>query len=326
MTFGDKEAESARTHSVEEIKAILDVFQKHGHNKIGWKERGLIVDIKLYPIPSMNMRHTPEDLRKTLQASLNALRTDKIELFYLHAPDRSVPWEVTFKAVDDLYKEGKFDKVLLCHVHEVRTDMAAARWEVAEIVTLCRINGWIQPTVYQGIYNAIHRAVEPELFPALRKFGIAFYAYNPLSGGFLTGRYVDATSQVEPGSRFDDSKGTSQSVNYRKRYWNDHNFKALSIIADAAANESLTISEVALRWMSHHSQMKRQDYLHTYISACLMDSCREFGDAVIIGASKTVHLEQNLIDLEKGPLPESIVTAVDKAWRVTAPYVQKYWH
>jgi aflatoxin B1 aldehyde reductase len=44
---------------------------------------------------------------------------------------------------------------------------------------LCKTNGWIQPTVYQGIYNAIHRAVEPELFPCLRKFGIAFFAFNP---------------------------------------------------------------------------------------------------------------------------------------------------
>jgi hypothetical protein len=46
-------------------------------------------------------------------------------------------------------------------------------------VILCRSNGWIQPTVYQGIYNAVHRAVEPELFPCMRKFGIAFYAFNP---------------------------------------------------------------------------------------------------------------------------------------------------
>lgn len=48
-------------------------------------------------------------------------------------------------------------------------------WEVAEMVMICRANGWIQPTAYQGVYNAIHRAVEPELFPCLRKFGISFY-------------------------------------------------------------------------------------------------------------------------------------------------------
>ncbi|KAG8813927.1 hypothetical protein FRC17_001374 [Serendipita sp. 399] len=266
--------------------------------KIGWQQRGLVVHTKLYPQPTA--RHTPEDLRKTLQVSLTALRTDKLELFYLHAPDRTTPWEVTFKAVDDLYKEGKFERLGISNYMS---------WEVAEIMTLCRLNGWISPTVYQGIYNAIHRAVEPELFPVLRKYGIAFYAYNPLSGGFLTGRYVDASSKVEPSSRFDDSKGTSQSIAYRKRYWNDHNFQALSIIAEAAEKEGLTVAEVALRWMSHHSLMKR-----------------DYGDTVIIGASKATQLEQNLIDLEKGPLPDTIQAAVDEAWRVVAPYVQKYWH
>lgn len=53
------------------------------------------------------------------------------------------------------------------------------RWEVAEIVGICKANGYIQPTVYQGLYNAIHRAVEPELLPCLRKFGIALYEFNP---------------------------------------------------------------------------------------------------------------------------------------------------
>jgi aflatoxin B1 aldehyde reductase len=68
-----------------------------------------VVHTKLYPRASE--RHTPEELRRTLEKSLAALRTEKVELFYLHAPDRTVPWEVTFKAVDELHKEGKFDKV-----------------------------------------------------------------------------------------------------------------------------------------------------------------------------------------------------------------------
>ena len=53
------------------------------------------------------------------------------------------------------------------------------RWEVAEIVGICRANGYVQPMAYQGIYNAVHRAVEPELLPCLRKFGISFYEFNP---------------------------------------------------------------------------------------------------------------------------------------------------
>lgn len=49
--------------------------------------------------------------------------------------------------------------------------------------------GWVTPSVYQGMYNVITRGVEAELFPALRKLGMAFYAFNPLAGGFLTGKY-----------------------------------------------------------------------------------------------------------------------------------------
>ena len=47
------------------------------------------------------------------------------------------------------------------------------------MVGICKANGYIQPSVYQGIYNAIQRKVEPELFPCLRKFDIAFYEFNP---------------------------------------------------------------------------------------------------------------------------------------------------
>lgn len=59
------------------------------------------------------------------------------------------------------------------------------------------------------------------------------------------------------------------------RYWNEHYFKALDIIKDAADKAGLTMSEVALRWVSHHSLMKR-----------------EYGDAVLIGASSLNHIEQ----------------------------------
>jgi aflatoxin B1 aldehyde reductase len=62
---------------------------------------------------------------------------------------------------------------------------------------------------------------------------------------------------------------------YRKRYWNDQHFEALNIIQAAADAHSLTMPEVALRWISHHSQLKR-----------------EYGDSVLIGASNIRHLEQ----------------------------------
>ncbi|KAL5527047.1 hypothetical protein ACEPAG_5838 [Sanghuangporus baumii] len=325
MTFGEAGKEGARVHDLKDVEAILDIFQKHGHyeidtaraycggtseeylGKINWQKRGLKIDTKLYPtIASQRMlaagsepiSHRPEDLRKYLQIQLKALNTDKIEMWYLHGPDRSTPYDVTMKAVDELYKEGYFKRFGISNY---------ASWEVAEIVTICRERGYIQPTAYQGLYNAIHRGVEPELFPCLRKFGISFYEFNPLGGGFFTGRYHKPDEAVEPGSRFDPSKG--QGRNYRNRYWNEPHFKALEIIEQAADKAGLTMAEVALRWISHHSLMKR-----------------EYGDAVLIGASSLNHIEQNLIDLEKGPLPDEVVKALDEAWLVVKNVAINYFH
>jgi len=323
MTFGAENTMGARVHDLNKMQAILDAFRKHGHNeidtarvycngtseeylgKIDWKGQGLLLETKLYPTTAMGasmitmkISHSPEDLRKFLDISLHALNTTQLEMWYLHAPDRTVDYAVTMKAVNDLYNEGKFKRFGISNY---------ASWEVAEIVTLCRANGWIQPTAYQGLYNAIHRGVEPELFPCLRKFGISFYEFNPLGGGFFTGRYTGMDDKVETGSRFDPEK--AQGQNYRKRYWNKTHFDALALIKPVIEKHGLTMPEVALRWVSHHSLMKR-----------------EHGDSVIIGASSLEHIEQNLIDLEKGPLPEEVVQILDEAWETVKPVAVKYWH
>ncbi|KAJ7477259.1 Aldo/keto reductase [Mycena galericulata] len=298
MTFGAADEEQARVSDLKDIEAILDVFMKYGHReidtarfycggtseeylgKIDWQRKGILMETKLYPVP---------DLRKFLMVSLKALNTDKLEMWYLHAPDRSVPFEETMKGVDELYREGYFKEFGISNFMS---------WEVAEVVGICKRFGYVQPTVYQGIYNAIHRAVEPELFPCLRKFGIRFYEFNPLGGGFFTGRYNTAEDQVESGSRFDNE--TRQGKAY---------FNALAIIRPVVEKHNLTMAEVALRWVSHHSLMRR-----------------EHGDSVLIGASSLNHIEQNLLDLEKGPLPDDVVKALDEAWASVKAQASPYYH
>ncbi|KAJ3907283.1 Aldo/keto reductase [Lentinula edodes] len=315
MTFGKEGTNGARVHNVKDVEAILDEFLKHGHTEIDtarvycagtseeilgqidWKAKGLKLETKLVArhadpnaapnqTPVEEIYHTYEDLKKHLLRSLKALNTEQLEMWYLHSPDRLTPYEVTMKAVNDLYKEGYFKKFAISNY------MA---WEVAEIVGICKANGYILPSAYQGIYNAVHRAAEPELFPCLRKFGISFYEFNPLDGGFFTGRYTSVDSdQVEPGSRFDPNKAQG---------------KAVASIQTVADHHNLTMAEIALRWVSHHSLMKS-----------------EYGDAILIGASSLEHIRQNLIDLEKGPLAEEVVTALDKAWESVKPYASKYHH
>ena len=72
-------------------------------------------------------------------------------MWYLHGPDRKTPYEETLRAVNELYKEGKFKRFGISNYMS---------WEVAEIVGICKANGYVAPTVYQGVYNAIHRWVQ----------------------------------------------------------------------------------------------------------------------------------------------------------------------
>jgi len=318
MTFG----EGSRVTDIADCNKILDIFQAYGHNEIDtarvynfgtseeylrkcdWVKRGLVMDTKLFPTINNNrddpnaVTHKPDSLRKNLLASLDALGVKKVHMWYLHAPDHTTPFEETLAEVDKLHKEGYFDKFALSNF---------AAWEVAKVCELCIAHNWIRPTVYQGVYNLIHRAVEPELFPCLRAYDIGFYVYNPLAGGFFTGtgpKRIDDT--VEQGSRFDSDR--QQGKMYRKRYWKDEYFEALDIVRPVAEKHNLTLGEIALRWINHHSQLKK-----------------EHGDATIIGASSVKHIEENLKDFEKGPLPADVVEVIDQAWAKVKPICEEYF-
>lgn len=92
----------------------------------------------------------------------------------------------TLSTIQDAYRSGKFKFFGLSNF---------STWEVVFIYYFMKERGWITPTVYQGMYNGITRAVEADLFPALMRLNIAFYAYNPLAGGMLSGKH--SRSSVE---------------------------------------------------------------------------------------------------------------------------------
>ena len=158
------------------------------------------------------------------------------------------------------------------------------------------------------MYNAFQRSVEAELVPCLRHYKIGLYAFQPLAAGFLTSRYQrnQNTEDYEVGSRFDPRE--SRNLFYHRRYLNSRYFDAIELLRPLAEKHGLTEAECGLRWMTHHSVMKR-----------------ELKDGVIIGASSSSQLEQNLLDLEKGPLPDEIVEALDAGWKgIAGTYA--YWH
>ncbi|KOC12435.1 aldo/keto reductase [Aspergillus flavus AF70] len=321
MTVGQAGLDCCRQTTPEEVKDVLDVFQRHGHSDIDtsraygngtsesllgesrWQERNLRIHTKVYP--TANYGAIPdaytlgaEDLRRALNRSLEALKTDSVDLWYLHAPDRNTPLEVSMQEVDKLHREGKFKRLGISNFMS---------WEVAQMCEICGRHGWIRPSVYQGIYNPLHRAIEAELLPCLRHYNIALYGFQPLAGGLLTGRYNLETTSFDAGARYDPNNKQSSTMN--DRYWNKTTFAALEIIQAAAQKHGLTVAECAYRWLVHHSVLDKKH-----------------GDALIIGASSVKQLEGNLADSEKGPLPEDVVQAMEQAWQLIQEPIRKYWH
>jgi aflatoxin B1 aldehyde reductase len=94
--------------------------------------------------------HRADRLKEHALTSLKELGTDTVDIFYLHAPDHSVPFEETLEAVNELHKQGKFVQLGLSNF---------ASWEVAEVYNICKERGWVKPTIYQAMYNAISKSI-----------------------------------------------------------------------------------------------------------------------------------------------------------------------
>lgn len=162
MTAGPARATGTRVTALDDLNQCLDRFQEKGYREIDtarlyaggqqeaftcaarWKARGLSVATKWYPWRAGD--HCLQTLREQLDLSLRELGTDCVDIFYLHGPDRSTPFAIKFRALDELYSLGKFKRLGLSNF---------SAFEVAEIVTLCNDRGWLRPTVYQALYNVI---------------------------------------------------------------------------------------------------------------------------------------------------------------------------
>ncbi|KAK9478627.1 NADP-dependent oxidoreductase domain-containing protein, partial [Lipomyces japonicus] len=318
MTFGPADEGAAKITTQEGTKEIFQRFKDRGYSEVdtargyangnqeawtaqaGYKTTfNFKLATKVYPrVPGV---HSASELRKLFTKSLEELQTDSVDIFYLHAPDRSVPFLETLQTVNEFYKEGKFKIFGLSNF---------TAYEVAEIVTTTKFQGLVRPTLYQAKYNVLTRSIEDELVPALHLYGLDLVVYNPLAGGFFSGKYSKDKEVTE--GRF--SLNSVLGSNYQSRYFRDGYWSALDIIQPVVEKNNLTLLEVALRWLVHHSILKLGS----------ADSLK--GDGIIIGVSSLSQLDADLDAIEKGPLPQDVVDVLDEAWILVKKDIGPYWH
>ncbi|PQE26653.1 aflatoxin B1 aldehyde reductase member 3 protein [Rutstroemia sp. NJR-2017a WRK4] len=208
--------------------------------------------------------------------SLKKLKTDTVDVFYLHAPDRRVSWKDTLSGLNELYQQGAFKRLGLSQFLGP---------EIEEIIQVAKENNFVVPSVYQGNYNAVARRAEEEIFPVLRKHNISFYAYSPIAGGFLSKSKADL---ADPDGRFGERNPFPQAGF----------ISALDAWGQIAKDEGVSRAALAYRWIFYHSRLQG-----------------DHGDGVILGARKEEQLKETVEAIKRGPLSDSAVKKADEIWQ-----------
>ncbi|KAF4551006.1 Aldo-keto reductase-like protein 9 [Elsinoe fawcettii] len=226
---------------------------------------------------------TKDGVISLAKQSIETLKVKQVDIFYIHAPDDSVPIEDTLEGVNEVHKLGLFKRFGLSNYKAEN---------VEKIYNLAKEKGYPLPQAYQGNYSPVARLQETVLFPVLRKLNIAFYAYSPLAGGFLTKTAED----IEKGTgRF--NKDSPIGSIYHSMYAKPAYISALKQWASIAEEAGVSKAELAYRWVRFNSPLKQEQ-----------------GDAIILGGRTIEQITQTLDGLNKGPLSEDVVKKIDQVW------------
>ena len=214
----------------------------------------------------------PSHVREAVEASLQRLGTDHIDLLYQHRVDRAVPIEDVVGAMAALVREGKVRYLGLSE---------------AGVATIRRAHAVHPISVLQSEYSLWERNLEPQILPVLRELGIGLVPFSPLGRGFLTGTIQRAESYPEDDFRRKDPR--LQGANY------DANMALAAVVRDLAASKGATPGQLALAWLLHQGPdivpipgTKRRGYLEENIGAASVSlsaqELRRLSDALAPGS------------------------------------------
>lgn len=173
---------------------------------------------------------------QAVDASLRRLQTDYIDLYQMHRVDETTPMEEILRTLDDLVRVGKVRYVGVSNY---------PAWRIALMLGIADRHGWERLASVQPRYNLLFRDIEEEIVPLCQHAGLGILPYNPLAGGFLTGRYQKG-AEPEEGTRFTLPRAGQI---YRQRYWHDAQFEAMDRLRDFFEPRGRSLAQVALAWV-----------------------------------------------------------------------------
>lgn len=219
-----------------------------------------------------------KNIRMGIEGSLKRLKTDYIDMYWMHVWDRTTPAEEVLQTLANAVRAGKI-------LHYGFSNTPA--WYVAKVATLAEAYGLPKPIGLQYAYSLIDRGVELDLIPAGHEFGLGVVPWSPLAAGLLTGKYgrdkISDASRV-PGlpdkagaATEGESDGRLNGDNpFGGMLFTDHNFDIVDVLKSVASDIGRSPGEVALAWVANRPGVS----------------------SVLIGASKIEQLRQNIRSLD----------------------------
>jgi len=175
-----------------------------------------------------------------IDASLDRLGTDYVDLYQLHSDDPGTPIDEVLEALDRVVTSGKARYVGVSNWLAYRLARALGRSEARGLVRFDSV---------QPRYNLLFRQIERELLPLCLEDGVGVIPYNPLAGGLLSGKHRGAASEPEPGTRF--TLGRAGPM-YQQRYWHDREFATVEALRPLAAEAGVSLATLAVAWVAAH--------------------------------------------------------------------------
>jgi aryl-alcohol dehydrogenase-like predicted oxidoreductase len=201
-----------------------------------------------------------KNIYRGIDDSLKRLKTDYIDLYWLHAWDIVTPVEEVVSTLNDLVRAGKIR-------HYGFSDTPA--WYVARAKTIAEKEGKDSLIALQLEYSLVERNIEREHIPAAQELGLGICPWSPMAGGFLSGKYKQKGASGEGEGRLEIAKEAGNPIFQR---FTTANWQILKVLVDVANEIDRPPSQVALNWVATQPGIT----------------------STIIGASKLSQLEDNL--------------------------------
>jgi aryl-alcohol dehydrogenase-like predicted oxidoreductase len=178
-----------------------------------------------------------KNLVQALEASLKRLKTDYIDIYWLHCWDFLTPIEEVMRALDDLVRAGK---VLYLGISDTPA------WKVAQANTLADLRGWTPFVAMQVEYNLLERSPERDLIPMAQELDISVLPWSPLAGGLLTGKYNKRPEMADDNSEIAVDSGRGNWVTDKL---DDRNIRIADVVQKIAQEIGRSPAQVALNWL-----------------------------------------------------------------------------